>query len=105
MPDREGDGLAIPTFKKKTSVVVYFKDIESKTKNCEQSNDCSLTNYSIIYWVTKVNNILTNVKQIVHVRRSRPICVIPRTLMTQIQFTHQRTVDVVDREQHIAVVC
>ena len=35
MPDREGGGLAIPTFRKKTPVVVYFKDIESKTKNCE----------------------------------------------------------------------
>ena len=32
MPDREGGGLAIPTFRKKTPVVVYFKDIESKTK-------------------------------------------------------------------------
>ena len=49
MPDREGDGLAIPTFRKKTSVDVYFKDIESKTKNCEQLLYCSLTGYSIPY--------------------------------------------------------
>ena len=35
MPDREGGGLAIPTFRKKTPVDVFFKDIESKTKNCE----------------------------------------------------------------------
>ena len=47
MPDREGGGLAIPTFRKKTSVVVYFKDIESKTKNREQLLYCPLTGYSI----------------------------------------------------------
>ena len=64
MPDREGDGLAIPTFRKKTPVDVFFKDIESKTKNCEQLLYCSPTDYSIPYWVTKVNRFLTNVKQI-----------------------------------------
>ena len=57
MPDREGGGLALPTFRKKTPVDVYFKDIESKTKNCEQSNNCSPTGYSIPYRVTKVNHI------------------------------------------------
>ena len=62
MPDREGGGLAISTFRKKTPVVVYFKDIESKTKNCEQSNNCSPTAYSIPHSVTKVNCFLTNVK-------------------------------------------
>ncbi len=61
MPDREGDGLAIPTFRKKTLVDVYFKDIESKTKNCEQLPYCSPTGYSIPYRVTKVKHILTNV--------------------------------------------
>ena len=49
MPDREGGGLALPTFRKKTPVDVYFKDIESKTKNREQSNNCSSTGYSIPY--------------------------------------------------------
>ena len=64
MPDREGGGLAIPTFRKKTSVVVYFKDIESKTKNCEQLLYRSPTDYSIPHSATKVNYFLTNVKQI-----------------------------------------
>ncbi len=47
MPDREGGGLAIPTFRKKTPVDVYFKDIESKTKNCEQFN---ITHQQIIVY-------------------------------------------------------
>ena len=47
MPDREGGGLAIPTLRKKTPVDVYFKDIESKTKNREQLLYCSPTGYSI----------------------------------------------------------
>ena len=62
MPDREGGGLAIPTFRKKTSVDVYFKDIESKTKKREQLLYCSPTGYSIPYWITKVKCFLTNVK-------------------------------------------
>ena len=62
MPDREGDGLAIPTFRKKTPVDVFFKDIESKTKNCEQLLYCSPTDYSIPHSVTKVKYFLTNVK-------------------------------------------
>ena len=64
MPDREGGGLAILTFRKKTPVDVFFKDIESKTKNCEQLLYCSSTDYSIPHSVTKVNCFLTNVKQI-----------------------------------------
>ena len=43
-------------------------------------------------------NPLTPFVATVPIRRTAPIGVIPRTLMIQIQFTHQRTVDVVDRE-------
>ena len=63
MPDREGGGLAIPTFRKKTPVSVYFKNIESKTKNCEQLLYYSLTDYIIPYQVTKVKYFLTNVNK------------------------------------------
>ena len=63
MPDREGGGLAIPTFRKRTSVDVYFKDIESKTKNCEQLLYCSPTGYSIPHSVTKVKCFLTSVNK------------------------------------------
>ena len=41
----------------------------------------------------------------VPIRRTAPIRVIPRTLIAQIQFAHQRTVQVVDKEGHIGVVC
>lgn len=64
MPDREGSGLAIPTFKKKTPVDVYFKDIESKTKNRKQSNNCSPTGSSIPHEIANVKFFLTDVKQI-----------------------------------------
>ncbi len=67
MPDREGSGLAIPTLKKKTPVDVYFKDIESKTKNRKQSNNCSPTGSSIPHKVTKVKYFLTNAKKRTHI--------------------------------------
>ena len=62
MPDREGGGLAILTFRKKTPVDVFFKDIESKTKNCEQLLYYSPTGYSIPHSVTRVKYFLTIVK-------------------------------------------
>ena len=55
--------------------------------------------------IDTTGNPLTPSVAAVPIGRTTSIGVIPRPLMTQIQFAHQRTVDVVDTKRHIGVIC
>ena len=55
--------------------------------------------------IDTTGNPLSQSVSAIPIRRTTAVRVVPRTLMPQIQFAHQRTVHVVDREGHIGVVC
>ena len=54
--------------------------------------------------IDTTGNPLSQSVAAVPIRRTTAVRVVPRTLMPQIQFAHQRTVYVVDREGHSTVV-